>query len=75
MIVSVYNKSLSHMVPFLSNRSVLCWLLHVQVSQVDCMKPLSVLSFRAKTNPSQRPGKKSLDRRDKFKQLPGNCGY
>ncbi|XP_075881008.1 ankyrin repeat and sterile alpha motif domain containing 1Ab isoform X5 [Nelusetta ayraudi] len=46
------------MVPFLSNRSVLCWLLHVQVSQVDCMKHLSVLSFRAKTNPSQRPGKK-----------------
>lgn len=57
MIVSVYNKSLSHMVPFLSNRSALCWLLHVQVSQVDCMKHLSVCSSSAKTNPSQRPGK------------------
>lgn len=56
MIVSVL-KSLSHMVPFLSNRSILCWLLHVQVTRVDCMKHLSVLSFSAKTNPSQRPGK------------------
>lgn len=57
------------MMPLLSNRSVLCWLLHVQVTQVDCIKHLSVLSFSAKTNPSQRPGKKKpLDWRDKFRQ-------